>query len=179
MTDCSQLSALLANALQQRSQLPQNIEQYCTDVAAGNIQLYKQCRQSQGALRQEVDQQIALFSHETGICSALIGTWTWQVVIIDSFGISHTVTQTLNITSWDTQGPWNGTIYSSEVAGMQLTQPLDPRNAPSHSINSSVLSSRSSTTTLPYCAWEKEPSDCSRWICRSGPARRVEPSISN
>jgi DNA-binding LacI/PurR family transcriptional regulator len=25
----------------------------------------------------------------------------------------------------------------------------------------------------------KEPSDCSRWICRSGQTRRVEPSISN
>lgn len=43
MTDCSQLQAQLANALQQRSQLSQNIQEYCSDFADGDIQLYKAC----------------------------------------------------------------------------------------------------------------------------------------
>lgn len=124
MTDCSQISTQLVNALQQKSELPKNTEAYCREEADGDINLYKECLNSQSTLRLELDSQIAGLENEMGICSALIGTWTWQVEITDPFGISHTVTQTLTITSWDTQGPWSGTIVSSEIAGMQLTQDI-------------------------------------------------------
>jgi hypothetical protein len=99
MTDCSQLSAQLADALQQRSQLPQDIPAYCSDIADGDINLYKACLRSQNARRLELDLQIADLEHNITLCNALIGTWVITVPPSPSI-----LEGQLTITAWDTDG---------------------------------------------------------------------------
>ena len=103
MTDCSQLSAELADAQQQLDALPKNPIQYC-EVNSDNLQEFKACLRD---LRQQVfalDAQINALSNNLEICDALIGTWT-----------VHSTNPIVNnnqftITAWDTQGPLMATF---------------------------------------------------------------------
>lgn len=98
MTDCSQLSTELVEAQQQKASLPQNILAYCHTLAGHDINLYKDCVQSQHELQMQVDLQIAELEYDITVCNALRGIW-----------IIHSTNPVANgqqfiITTWDTQG---------------------------------------------------------------------------
>lgn len=71
MTDCSQLQALLDDAIQERQAMDQ--ENYCIDQCdAGDVECIKQCRMSLPQWKKQKDQEIANLEFSMGLC----GTWS-------------------------------------------------------------------------------------------------------
>jgi len=54
-------------------------------------------------------------------------------------GISHQVTQTLQITSWDTNGNWKGTLLSTEDTGASETTAVPGTNGSASLDETSLL----------------------------------------
>lgn len=146
MTDCSQLSAQLAETLQQRSQLPQNIPEYCSDIADGDINLYKACIRSQNTRRQELDLQIADLEHNITLCNALIGTWPITVPPSPSIFEGQ-----LTITTWDTGGLLIASLALSSGAGsVVMVSTFNPGTNPQIHLVVSSTSFPTPDETLVY-----------------------------
>src|SRR5947209_6168417 len=141
MTDCSQLQAAYNSTQAQLNSIPgaNNPIQYCNSLYPDDLQRYKSCLAGIRSQTYPLQQQLALLNHEMKICSVLLGTWNWTISFTDMIGISHQVTQTLQITSWDTTGNWTGTLISTEDTGKSETTAVPGTNGSASLDETSLL----------------------------------------